>query len=115
MLKFVIILALSFVVMLCIDKCICSDKFNRWYLKRCEKSLNRFTSEKQEKVLQWLEQHITVSLTTETSWRDIKAAMPLELRYKIKEKHIRGYMYKLGIVYVSDCFLDKAYFGIELK
>lgn len=115
MVKFVIILVLSFVVMLGIDKLICSKRFNRWYLTKCENSLNKFTEEKCEATLQWLRQHTEASLTKETSWREIVAALPLELRYKVKEKQVRGYMSKLGYLYVSDCFLDTAYFSVELK
>ena len=114
-LSILIPIGIAFVFCLCIDNFICSKRFNNFLLRRALKSIDKVSLEQQEKILQWLQQHIEIELGVTTSSKDIISHLPVELRYKVKDKQLKAYMSKLNHYVVSNCFLDPDYYNVKLS
>lgn len=114
-LQLVITITSAFIIMMIVDKVICSKWFNARYVKKCVKKLKQLPAEQRERVQEWLGDHIVPALDSELSAKEIIANIPLEHRHRIKEKHIIAMMSLLKYQYLSDCFLDPPCFAVKLK
>lgn len=114
-LRIIATLVVAFILCMLLDKYICSDKFNEKYTKKCAKLLTKLSSEQKAKTIMWLDSHLVASIDTETTGADIIKQLPVDLRYKVNEKVLRGYMSVLGYSPLSNCFLDPTTYSVKLK
>lgn len=108
-----IALVVTLFVTLWIDSLVCSQRFNKWYNKRCLHSLRRLPEKQVEDLKSWVNMHIQASTDVELGFKEFRNLLPIELRFRLKEARIRGLLYDCGYEVISNCFLDSSCFLIE--
>lgn len=97
-----------------LDLLLNSKKINALYLRYCVNTSKKLAKPVREHLISHFSSTLQQSAVTELSLKEIRKALPFELR-RIKETCLKGVMYEEGFIPLSTCFLDPAVYPCEFK
>ena len=110
-----IILAVAFIICLEIDKIICGVKFNEYLVKRARRDVEKHvTLEQKNNIIQFIVNNTVVNGDI-TSAPDIIMQLPIELRFNLNERRLKGILCELNYKPLNNCFLDTDYYNFSFK